>query len=239
MTFEAIRYEKQGDIALVTLSRPEVVNAFNVQMRDDLHEAMSAVRDDPGVRGVILHGEGERGFCAGADLTEFGSVPSQAVARSVRWERDLPGLILGTPKPIIAAIHGYCLGSGVEIACLCDVRIASVDAVFGMPETGLALIPAAGGTQIIPRIVGEGRAMELLLADERFDATVALSMGLVGEVVPKGRSLQRAMRLMTAILEAPDAALWAAKRSVEVGADMPLGQGLAMERRLAQRVSLS
>jgi len=239
MTFETVRYEKQGDIALVTLSRPEVVNAFNVQMRDDLHEAMSAVRDDPGVRGVIIRGEGERGFCAGADLTEFGSAPSQAVARSVRWERDLSGLILGTPKPMIAAIHGYCLGSGVEIACLCDVRIASVDAVFGMPETGLALIPAAGGTQILPRIVGEGRAMELLLADEHFDATVALRMGLVDEVVPRGRLLQRAVRRMTAILEAPDPALWAAKRSVGVGADMPLGQGLAMERRLAQRVSLS
>ena len=239
MTFETVRYEKQGDIALVTLSRPEVVNAFNVQMRDDLHEAMSAVRDDPGVRGVIIRGEGERGFCAGADLTEFGSAPSQAVARSVRWERDLPGLILGTPKPMIAAIHGYCLGSGVEIACLCDVRIASEDAVFGMPETGLALIPAAGGTQILPRIVGEGRAMELLLAYERFDAAAALRMGLVGEVVPRGRSLQRAVGRMAAILEAPDAALWAAKRSVAVGADMSLSQGLAMERRLAQRVSLS
>ena len=100
--------------------------------------------------------------------------------------------------------------------------------MFGMPETRLALIPAAGGTQILPRIVGEGRAMELLLADERFDSTAALRMGLVGEVAPRGQSLQRAVGRMTALLEAPAAALWAATRSVEVGADMPLGQGLAM-----------
>jgi enoyl-CoA hydratase/carnithine racemase len=238
MSFETVLYEKRDAIALVTLSRPEVVNAFNVQMRDDLYEAIWAVRDDPGVRGVIIRGEGEGGFCAGADLKEFGSAPSQAVARSVRWERDLWGLILGTPKPIVAAIHGYCLGSGLEIACLCDMRIASEEAVFGMPETGLALIPAAGGTQMLPRIVGEGRAMELLLAGERFDAAAALRMGLVGEVVPRGRSFQRAIERMTIILEAPDAALRAAKRSVQDGADMTLGHGLAMERRMAQRVSL-
>ncbi len=143
--FETVDYTKRDDgIAVLTLDRPDALNAFNVQMRDDVYEVLTAVRDDPEVRGLLVAGAGDRAFCAGADLTEFGSAPSQAIARQVRFERDVWGLWLSITKPIVAAVHGYCLGSGIEIASVCDIRIAANDTTFGMPEVGLGLIPAAG-----------------------------------------------------------------------------------------------
>ena len=132
-------------------------------MRDDLVQALEAVRDDPDTRAVVLSGAGDRGFCAGADLTEFGSAPSPIVARQVRWERDIWGLFLSLRKPTVAALHGHVIGSGVEMALLCDIRIASEDAVFRMPETGLSLVPAAGGTQTLARHAGVGPALAMLL----------------------------------------------------------------------------
>ena len=131
---QTVLYSKRGPVARVLLNRPEVINAYNLRMRDELFETMEAVRDDPDVRVVLLGGAGSRGFCAGADLTEFGSAPSQVIARSVRWERDVWGLFLQIEKPLVVALHGHVIGSGVEIACLCDVRIASDDAVFRMPR---------------------------------------------------------------------------------------------------------
>ena len=131
---ETILYSKSGSVAHIVLNRPRRINAYNMQMRDEMYQALEAVRDDPGVRVAILRGEGERGFCAGADLSEFGTAPSQVVARQVRWERDIWGLFLSIEKPLIAALHGYVIGSGIEMACLCDIRIASEDTVFSMPE---------------------------------------------------------------------------------------------------------
>ena len=229
--------EKRDDIAVVTLNRPDVVNAFSVRMRDELWEVLAAVRDDPDVRGMLLVGAGERGFCAGADLTEFGTAPSQTVARAVRWERDLWGLLLGMPKPTVAALHGYCLGSGLEMAALCDVRVAADDAVFGMPEAGLGLVPAAGGTQLLPRLLGPGRAIELLLSGRRFGAEDALAYGLVSEVVPRSELVAAATALLRRVLRAPAPALAAAKRALTDGADMPLAAALDLERRLAASLS--
>ena len=228
-----VLFEKRGDIAVVTLNRPEVVNAFSVRMRDDLWETLGAVRDDPDVRGMLLTGAGDGGFCAGADLTEFGTAPSQAIAREVRWERDLWGLLLSLPKPTVAAVHGYCLGSGVEMAALCDLRVASDDAVFGMPEAGLGLVPAAGGTQLLPRLVGTGRALELLLSGRRFGAQEALEYGLVSEVVPRSQLTDAATALLRRVLRAPSGAIAAAKRALAEGADLPLAAALDLERRLA------
>ena len=182
----------------MTLHRPERINAFNVQMRDDLWEVFCAVRDDDEVRGMLIAGTGERGFCAGADLTEFGSAPSQAIARHVRWTRDLWDMLLSMPKPVLAAVHGYCFGSGVEIAALCDLRLASNDALFAMPETALGLIPAAGGTQSLPRIIGQAPAMEMMLTGRRIDAEEALRIGLVHRVVPPERLLADGEALLRA-----------------------------------------
>ena len=232
--FETVDYVKRDDgIAILTLNRPEVLNAFNVQMRDDVYEVLTAVRDDPDVRGLLVMGAGERAFCVGADLTEFGSAPSQGIARDVRFERDVWGLWLSINKPMIAAIHGYCLGSGIEIASVCDIRIAADDATFGMPEVGLGLIPAAGGTQLLPRLLGPGRALDLLLSGRRFTAADALRYGLVTQLVARPDLEATAISLLSDILRAPDTALAAAKRAIVEGADLALPQAVRLERRLA------
>ena len=147
--FQTILFEKRGAAAHISLNRPKLANAYNVQMRDDFSEALSAVRLDPDVRALLITGEG-RGFCGGADLTEFGSAPSQVIARRVRWERDVWGQLVNLDKPIVAAIHGFCIGSGLEIALLCDLRVAAHGTVFALPEVHLGMIPAAGGTQTLP-----------------------------------------------------------------------------------------
>ena len=231
--FKTIGYEKLGDgIAVLTLDRPATLNAFNVQMRDDIYEALTAIRDDDDVLGLLVRGAGRRAFCSGADLTEFGSAPSQTIARSSRWERDVWGLWLSIPKPMVAAIHGFCLGSGIEIASVCDLRIASDDAVFGMPEVGLGLIPAAGGTQLLPRLLGQGRALDLLLSGLQFTASDALRYGLVSEVASRDMLEERALGTLYTMLQAPKGTLAATKRVVLEGLDLPLKEALMLERRI-------
>ena len=230
--FETIRYEAEDGAARVTLDRPAARNAINVRMRDELYEAFTAIRDDPGVRGALVAGEGEAAFCAGADLTEFGTAPSQAVARAVRRERDLWGLLASLDKPLVAAVHGYCFGSGLELACLCDLRVAADDAVFAMPETSLGLMPAAGGTQVLPRLAGRGRALELLLSGRRFGAGEALEYGIVNLIAPRAAVVSEARALLRSALAAPQAAISAAKRAVVEGADLPFTHALVLEAQL-------
>ena len=234
--FETIIYEKRGPIAWVTLNRPNVLNVYNTTMRDDLYQVLEAVRDDPEVQGAILSGAGERAFCAGADLTEFGTAPSQAIARRVRWQRDVWGLFLGMEKPMVAALHGYVLGSGVEMALLCDIRIASEDAVFGLPELALGMIPAAGATQTLPRVLGAGPALDILLTGRRFDATEAYELGLVNRPVSRERLLDEAETIIGRILEQEPLAVRYAKRAVVQGMEMPLGRALELESRLAAQL---
>ena len=231
-SFDTIIYDKRDGIAHIRLDRPHVHNAFNVAMRDDLFQALQAVRDDPGVRVAIVSGEGPS-FCAGADLTEFGTAPSPTIARKVRWERDVWGLFMGLPKPVIAAIHGHCIGSGVEIAMLCDFRVAAADARFSMPEVALGLVPAAGGTQTLPRTVGVPAALDLLLTAREVDAAEALHLGLVGRVVPDDCLLQEAEAMAHTLLQVDQVALQAAKEAVVRGADMELDAALELESRLA------
>ena len=235
--FETVDLRKDGPVAQVVLNRPDVVNAYNLQMRDDLYQALEAVRDDPDARAVVLRGAGERGFCAGADLTEFGTAPSPTVARRVRWERDIWGLFLSLRKPVVAALHGHVIGSGVEMACLCDIRIASEDAVFRMPETGLSLVPAAGGTQTLARVAGLGRAMELLLTNAPVTSGEALRYGLVHQVVPPHALFDEAGRTALALAEMDPRAVAAAKEALHTGADMPLEAALRLEARLAESLS--
>ncbi len=187
--FETLLLEKRGAAARISLDRPRVLNAYSVQMRDDFSEALAAVRDDPDVGAVLITGEG-RGFCAGADLTEFGAAPSLVIARRARWQRDVWGQMINLDKPLVAAVHGYCIGSGLEIALLCDLRIAAEDTVFAMPEVRLGMIPAAGGSQTLPRNAGPSRALDLLLTGRRFGASDALDMGLITRVSPSERLLE-------------------------------------------------
>ena len=230
--FTALLYSKEGPVAHISLNRPQVLNAYNIKMRDDFSEALAAVHDDPEVRALLITGQG-RAFCAGADLTEFGSAPSQTVARQVRWERDVWGQLLSLSLPVVAAVHGYCIGSGVEIALLCDLRIGAVGTIFAMPEVQLGMIPAAGGTQTLPRITGQSAALELLLTGRRLDAKEALALGLLTRAVPESELMEEAWGIIHQLagLEVNLAA--AVKESLVRGEDMPLSEALRMEARLA------
>ena len=232
-----VLFSKEGPVAELVLNRPKVINAYNIQMRDGLFQALQAVRDDPQIRVAILRGAGDRGFCAGADLTEFGTAPSQVVARDVRWERDVWGLFLAIKKPLIAAVHGHVIGSGVEMACLCDIRIASEDAVFSMPETSLGMLPAAGGSQTLPRVIGNGRAMDVLLSGRTVPAPEAKSMGLVHTVVPRKTLMEDARRVARALSSRSPLVFSSVKTAIQTGTDLPLSQGLHLEQRLAARIA--
>ena len=234
-SFEALLFHKEEGVAHVTLDRPHVLNAYNAQMRDDLWQALEAVRDDPEVAAVVLAGAGERAFCAGADLTEFGGAPSQADARLVRFERDVWGLLLSLRVPVVAALHGYVLGAGLEMALLCDLRIASHDAEFGLPEAALGMAPAAGGSQTLPRIAGVPAALDLLLSARRINAEEALRLGLVHRVVPRERLRAEATALATRLAATPRPVMAALKEAVHRGAELPVDQALALEERLALR----
>ncbi len=231
--FETILYEKKDDVAYVILNRPKALNVYNIQMRDDLYQVLGAIKDDSEVKAVIFKGAGEKAFCAGADLSDFLSAPSPIIARQVRFGRDVWGLFLSIPQPVIAAVHGYVLGSGIEMALCCDIRIASEDAKFGLPEVGLGILPAAGGTQTLPRAIGVARALEMLLANRWLSSEDAYSMGLVNQVVPKNKLLETAEEIAKRIASFDPMAVRNAKQAVLRGLDLSLSEGLALEKRLA------
>jgi enoyl-CoA hydratase/carnithine racemase len=230
--FETIIYEKQDNIGYITLNRPKALNVYNIQMRDELYQALGAIKDDPEVKVGVLRAAGERAFCAGADLTEFLTAPSPTIARQVRWQRDVWGLFLGINKPMLAALHGYVFGSGIEMALCCDIRLASDDVQLGVPETGLGIIPAAGGTQTLPRTVGRGYALEMLLSGRWIKAEEALRMKLVNRVVPREDLWPAVDRLAVNIGERNANMLSYAKQAVTRGLDLTLEQGLELEYRL-------
>ena len=232
--YQTVIYEKSDNIAYITLNRPQVLNVYNVQMRDELYQILGALKDDDEVMVAILKGTGDKAFCAGADLSEFLTAPSPVIARQVRWERDLWGLFLSLPQPVIGALHGYVFGSGLEMALCCDLRLASADARFGLPETGLGIIPAAGATQTLPRAVGRARALEMLLTTRWVDAEEAYNIGLVNQVVPSAQLLTVAREMAGKIISHGHVAVRYAKQAVTRGLDLPLPGGLQLERRLAE-----
>jgi len=235
--FETIIYQKQNNIAYVTLNRPQALNAYNLRMRDELYQVLGAIKDDADVRVAIFRGAGERAFCAGADLTEFLTAPSPLIARQVRWERDVWGLFLSLPQPLIAALHGYVLGSGVEIALCCDIRLAAEDVQFGLPEPQLGIIPAAGGSQTLPRVIGGAKALEILLSGRWIKADEAKSLKLVNRVVPRKELFNEAERLAEKIAGFDPAAVASAKQAIVRGLDLSLEQGLELEARLAGAIT--
>jgi len=236
--FETLIYEKRASIAYVTLNRPQVLNIYNIQMRDDLYQVLRAIRDDPEVRVAIFKGAGEKAFCAGADLSEFLTAPSPIVARQVRFQRDVWGLFLSIPQPLIAVVHGFVLGSGIEIALCCDLRIASEDVRFGLPEVGLGIIPAAGGTQTLPRTIGRGKVLEMLLTGRWLSGEEAFQYGLINHIVPRSKLLETAEEMAGKIASYDPMAVRNAKQAVVKGLDLPLPQGLDLEKRLASELSL-
>jgi len=231
--FETIIYEKKNGLAYVTLNRPQALNVYNIKMRDELYEVLGAIRDDADVRVALFRGAGDRAFCAGADLSEFLTAPSPVIARRARWERDIWGLFLSINKPFIAALHGYVLGSGVEIALCCDIRLAAEDVQFGLPEPGLGIIPAAGGSQTLPRVIGGAKALEILLSGRWVKAEEARRLKLVSKVLPKKELMPEAERLAAKIAGFNPLAVACAKQAITRGLDLSLSQGLELEARLA------
>ena len=230
--FETLLFSKDDKVARVSLNRPHVLNAYNMQMRDDFSEVLSAVEEDPDVKCLLITGEG-RAFCAGADLTEFGSAPSQVVARQVRWQRDVWGQFLRLTKPIVIAVHGFCIGSGVEICLLGDLRIAAVSTTFALPETQLGMVPAAGGTQTLPRQARAGWASELLLTGRRFDADEALKYRIITRTAPDDTLEDVALEVSRGLASLDSGALASVKTALAAGADLPLDEALKLETRLA------
>ncbi|MEX2246291.1 MAG: enoyl-CoA hydratase/isomerase family protein [Dehalococcoidia bacterium] len=237
MSDHPLRFEKAGGVAWITLDRPDALNAIDVAMRDELWSALLAVRDDPDLHVAVFEGAGERAFSAGADITEFGTAPSYVEARRARHDRDVWGLMLSITKPLVAAVHGIAYGAGCELALLCDIRIASDDATFALPEVRLGYIPSAGGTQLLPRTVPPGIAREMILTGGPIDAKRALEVGLVSRVVPRARLHAEAQTIARQLAGGPQAALRAAKEAVVRGAGLPLEDALRLETMIAERLS--
>jgi len=230
---ESVLFEARGRVGLITLNRPDVGNAINEDIRLTLPALLKDIDRDDAFAAIVLAGSGERGFCVGADIKE-----ARLIGSSVQERRRL----LGNPwidrigklsKPLVAAIHGYCLGGGLEIALACDLRMASPDAQFSLPETGLGLIPGGGGTQRLPRIIGIGRALDLLLTGDRVDAQEALRIGLVSRLAQDRAGLtEEALVLATRIAARPPSATAYVKEAARSGLEMELDAGLRLEKTL-------
>jgi enoyl-CoA hydratase len=230
MTYETIVVERDGPIAVLTLNRPKVLNALNALLIGELRDALAALENDDAVRAVVLTGAGDRAFAAGADINELNALPSAvAAARLARRGQALTLQIERLSKPVIAAINGFALGGGCELAMACDIRIASENAKFGQPEVNLGLLPGYGGTQRTGKLLGRGMAMYLCLTGETIDAREAHRAGLVEKVVPHAELLTEAKRIAGVIAAKAPLSIAATKRAVDEGIALPIAAGLELE----------
>ena len=236
-----ILYEKTGRIATITINRPDALNSIDPQTNAELTEAWADFRDDPKVWVGILTGAGDRAFCAGADLKELIPYLGEQARRGELREFNFGGITRGfqTWKPMIAAVNGFALAGGTELVLACDIRIASENARFGQPEVRWAIIPGAGGTQRLPRAIGQSAALEIILTGRQVDAQEALRLGLIHRVVPAADVMTEARQTAEALLVNGPLALRAAKQAVVEGLDMPMNAGLDLELRLFAELLLS
>jgi enoyl-CoA hydratase/carnithine racemase len=235
MPYETLLYEKRGGIGYVTLNRPGVLNAQSPEMFDELAQVFGEIKRDPEVGVVILTGAGDRAFCAGADinyLKQLAQTTPMAAKTFVEKNRLAFGAIEHLGKPVIAAVNGFALGGGCELAMACHMRIASENARFGQPEINLGLFPGAGGTQRLPRLVGKGRAIEMMLTGEAISAQEAHRIGLVNTVVPAAELMSTAEKLAQQILSKAPLAVGVILEAVQHGVEMTLPQGLQLEENL-------
>ena len=233
MAGEPVRYEAQDGIAMLTLDRPDVLNAMNNAMRAQLLEIFTRLRTDDAIKVVVVTGAGDRAFCAGADIREFLEPPTPTHFREARKRLDFRAEMERCSQPIIAAIRGFALGGGLEFALACDIRIAAEDAHLGLTEINLAIIPGGGGTQRLPRLVGRGKALEMILTGMRVPAAEALRIGLVERVVPVAELLSAAQTLARQIADKAPIALRYAKEAVVGGLGLPLADGIRLENDLS------
>ena len=231
-TRDNVLYEKKGAIAYVTLNRPKVLNALNKATIAELTEVFEDARDDAAVRGVILTGAGDRSFAAGADIGEMvADTPAEAEAKTRQGQR-LTTLIENLGKPVVAAVNGFALGGGCELAMACTIRIAVEAARFGQPEVNIGIIPGYGGTQRLPRLVGKGRALQLILTGEMIDSQEAHRIGLVNEIVPNADLISRAEAILNRIDANAPVAVKLAIEAANRGLDLSLAEGLNIEATL-------
>ncbi len=227
--FKILKLEVENQIALLTISQPKVLNALNETTMEELESAFRNRLKEDDVGAIILTGAGEKAFVAGADIKELAQLnPLDARLKALRGH-ELWEVIEGFPKPVIAAINGYCLGGGCELALACHLRIASENAQFGLPEVKLGLIPGYGGTQRLPRLVGKGRAMEMILSGESISAQEAARIGLVNRVVSRENLIPECRELAEKILRNAPLAVRYSIEAINTGLEMPLQEATRLE----------
>ena len=224
-----VLYEKKASIAYVTINRPKVLNALNQATWRELQTAFEAARKDEEVRGVIVTGAGDKAFIAGADIGELSKVSAVEAEKSSSSGQAVLNLVENLGKPVIAAINGFALGGGCETAMACTIRIASESAKFGQPEVKLGLLPGGGGTQRLPRLVGKGRALQLILTGDVIGAQEAYRIGLVNEVVPAADLISRAEAILKQIFSNAPVAVKYSLEAVNKGLDTSQAEGFALE----------
>jgi enoyl-CoA hydratase len=229
LTLANVLYEKKDTIAYVTVNRPKVLNALNTPTWKDMRTAFEDAQDDTAIRGVILTGAGNKAFIAGADIGELAHVSAFEAEQSSRFGQDVLDLIEDLGKPVIAAVNGFALGGGCETAMACTIRIAIETAQFGQPEVALGLIPGGGGTQRLPRLVGKGRALQLILSGEMISAQEAYRIGLVNEIVPAADLITRAETILKKIASNAPIAVKFALEAANKGMETSQGEGLLLE----------
>ncbi len=226
---DILKVETEDRVATLTLNRPGAMNAINFDMLQALRSQIESIRFDPDIRVVIITGAGEKAFCAGADLKERATMPEPRVREFIYKIRSLFSDIELLNKPVIAAVNGFALGGGTELTLASDIRIASMSASMGLTETRLAIIPGAGGTQRLPRIVGRGKAKELIFTGRRVDAREALDIGLVNKICEPELLMSEAMKMAQMICESGPIAIEQAKYAINAGLETDLNTGLAIE----------
>ena len=235
---KAVLFEIEDKIAKITLNRPESMNAFNGDIRKGLDEASNQIIRNPEIRVAIMTGAGDRSFCAGLDLKMVtsgdidGFLPDHPIRSELETLREMGGLFdsfESSPIPIIAAINGYCFGMGMQLSLVCDIRLCSENAVFSLPELQLGTLPDCGGTQRLPRIVGIGKAKELIYSGHRIDAAEALRIGLVQHVYPKDKLMEEAKKLALEIANINPSLVQGAKRVLNAAMSYPLEMGIQYE----------
>jgi enoyl-CoA hydratase len=229
LTLLNVLYEKRDAIAYVTVNRPKVLNALNKPTLKDLRTAFEDARDDVTVRGVILTGAGNKAFIAGADIGELAQLTAFEAEQSSRLAQDVFDLIENLGKPVIAAVNGFALGGGCETAMACTIRIAVGSAKFGQPEVTLGLVPGGGGTQRLPRLVGKGRALQLILSGDMISAQEAYRIGLVNEIVPPSDLIARAEAILNKITSNAPIAVKLALEAANKGMETSQSEGLLLE----------
>jgi len=227
-SYETLLFERRGRVGIITINRPDKRNALNIKTREEGAALLDELRTDESVGAVVITGAGDKAFIAGADIGEFAGRTAM-MQRDVMTARSLFNAIDTFPKPIIAMINGYCLGGGCELAMACDIRVASETASFGQPEINLGIIPGGGGTQRLTRLVGEGKAMELIMTGDIIDAKTAGTIALVNHVVPPDQLEAKTMELANRIAEKSPVALSLAKEAVKLASRSTLDEGLRRE----------